>query len=45
MKKNIIADKLTELYRKENLYTNPIQSRPKPKAGITGKNLMIKILV
>jgi len=37
MKKNIISDKLDELYRKENTYTNPIQTRPKPKAGITGK--------
>ena len=37
MKKNIIADKLDELYRKENIYSNPIQSRPKPRPGITGK--------
>ena len=37
MKKNILADKLDELYRKENIYANPIQTRPKPKAGVTGK--------
>ena len=37
MKKNILSDKLDELYRKENIYTNPIQTRPKPRAGITGE--------
>ena len=37
MKRNIIADKLDELYRRENIYSNPIQSRPKPKSGITGQ--------
>ncbi len=37
MKRNIISDKLDELYKKENIYTNPIQTRPKPKAGISGE--------
>ena len=38
MKRNIIADKLEQLYKKEaQIYANPIQTRPKPKAGITGK--------
>lgn len=37
MKKNILSDKLDELYRKENIYANPIQRRPKPRPGITGE--------
>lgn len=38
MNRNEIADKLEQLYRKEaNIYANPIQTRPKPKAGITGE--------
>jgi hypothetical protein len=37
MKRNILSDKLDELYRKENIYVNPIQTRPKPKAGISGE--------
>lgn len=40
MKRNIIADKLDELYNKESqIYANPIQTRPKPKPGITGKKV------
>jgi len=35
--KNFLSDKLDELYRKENIYTNPIQTRPKPKPGISGE--------
>ena len=37
MKRNILSDKLNELYRKENIYANPMQTRPKPKTGITGE--------
>ena len=38
MKRNIIADKLEQLYKKEGqIYANPVQTRPKPKAGITGQ--------
>ncbi len=37
MKRNIITDKLDDLYKKENTYQNPIQTRPEPKAGITGE--------
>jgi len=38
MKRSIISDKLYELYKKEGrIYANPIQTRPKPKAGITGQ--------
>ena len=36
MKKNILSDKLDELYRKEQ-YNAPIQTRIKPKPGITGE--------
>ncbi len=36
MKRNIISDKLDELYKKEQ-YNHPIQTRPKPKAGISGE--------
>ena len=36
MKRNILADKLEELYSREQ-YNHPIQSRPKPKAGISGE--------
>jgi hypothetical protein len=36
MKKNILSDKLDELYKKEQ-YNHPIQTRPEPKAGITGE--------
>lgn len=36
MKRNDIADKLEQLYKKEaQIYANPIQTRPEPKAGIT----------
>jgi hypothetical protein len=38
MRRNSISDKLEELYNKESqIYANPIQTRPKPKAGITGE--------
>lgn len=38
MEKNIISDKLDQLYKKESqIYANPIQTRPKPKPGITGE--------
>jgi len=36
MKKNTLSDKLDELYKKEQ-YHPPIQTRPEPKAGITGE--------
>ena len=36
MDRKTIADKLAELYNKENqIYANPVQTRPKPKPGIT----------
>jgi len=38
MDRKTIADKLAELYNKENqIYANPVQTRPKPKPGITGQ--------
>jgi len=36
MNRKILSDKLAELYNKEQ-YNHPIQSRPEPKAGITGE--------
>ena len=36
MKRNILSDKLDELYKKEQ-YNHPIQKRPEPKAGISGE--------
>ena len=38
MDRKTIADKLYELYNKEGqIYANPVQTRPKPKSGITGQ--------
>jgi hypothetical protein len=37
MDRKTIADKLYNLYNQEQIYANPIQTRPKPKAGITGQ--------
>lgn len=37
MNRKDIADKLDELYNRENIYTNPAQTRPKPRPGITGQ--------
>lgn len=36
MKRNILSDKLDELYKKEN-YQNPIQTRPVPDVSVTGE--------
>jgi len=36
MKRNILSDKLDELYKRED-YKHPIQSRPEPDVSITGE--------